>query len=488
MKHQFLLFLIPFLFLACNNESGTKSEDKKSPERDVSAITEEPESLVNVDLKDIRERDTLRAIMTYSSTSYFLYRGQTMGYEYELLTRLANHLDLHLEVVVAEDLDKMFDMLQRGEGDLIAHGMTITRERKEDFRFTKMHTTTHQALVQRKPENWRRMKLHNIRKQLVQDPLDLIGKTVHLRENSSYFQRIQNLMDEIGGEINVETVSGEYTTEDLIQMVASGEIKYTMADHNIAAINKTYNPILDISVPLSFSQRIAWVVRKNSPELLEEINSWITSMRKKTDYYVIYNKYFKNKKAYKRRIKSDLYAANKGKISQYDDLIKTYADSINWDWRLFASLIYQESKFNPKAQSWVGAKGLVQMMPATAKELGYTNLTHPETSVKAGSKYLDKLEQSWQEIPAEERHKFVMASYNAGPNHVADARRLAEKHGGDPNKWYGEVENYLLKLSQKKYYTDDVVRYGYCRGSEPYQYVREIYERFEHYKKFVPNE
>lgn len=486
MRHPFLLFFIAIIFFSCTTESSTNVEEEKTPEHVLSAVADESKPMVGIDMQDIRLRDTLRAIMSYSSTSYFLYRGETMGYEYELLTRLAEYLGLHLEIVVAEDMDKMFDMLQQGEGDLIAHGMTITRKRKEDFKFTKMHTSTHQTLVQRKPENWRHMKLHTIRQKLVQDPLELIGKTIHLRENSSYFQRIQNLMDEIGGEINVETVSGEYNTEDLIQMVARGEIEYTMADQNIAAINKTYNPILDISVPLSFSQRIAWVVRKNSPELLQEIDSWITDMRKKTEYYVIYNKYFKNKKAYKRRIKSDLYAANKGKVSKYDDLIKTYADSILWDWRLFASLIYQESKFDPKAKSWVGARGLVQMMPATAKELGFTKLNDPETSVKAGAKYLEKLEQMWQEIPLEERHRFVMASYNAGAGHVADARRLAKKYHADPNKWHGQVEEYLLKLSQKKYYTDEVVKFGYCRGSEPYQYVREIYQRFEHYKKFVP--
>lgn len=441
--------------------------------------------MVDIDLKDIRERDTLRAIMIYSSTSYFLYRGQAMGYEYELLERLAEHLGLNLKIIVARDMDKMFEMLQNGEGDLIAHGMTITRDRKEAFRFTENHTTTHQVLVQRKPENWRQMKLHNISKQLIRDPLDLIGKTVHVRENSSYYERMQNLMDEIGGEINIETVPGEYSTEDLVNQVARGEIKYTVADENIASINKTYNPILDIEVAVSFSQRIAWMLRRNSPDLLEAINSWIVSMRKQTDYYVIYNKYFKNKKAYQRRIRSEFYALNKGKISKYDDVVKEYADTINWDWRLLSSLIYQESKFNPQARSWVGAKGLMQMMPATAKELGYSNLSRPATSIEAGAKYLKKLEQSWQEIPEEERMKFVMASYNAGPAHVADARRLAEKYGGDPDIWHGEVDEYLLKLSRKKFYNDEVVKYGYCRGSEPYKYVKEIYERYDHYKKFT---
>lgn len=483
---QIILIILALTLFSC--QTGSK-KNRQSGESKRAANTEQKginEPSAEIDLADIRKRDTLKAIMTYSSTSYFLYRGQPMGYEYELLERLADHMDLVLEVIIASDMDNMFAMLNAGEGDLIAHGMTITQERKEKVNFTLNHTITHQALVQRKPDNWRQMKLHNIDKQLINDAIELDGKTVHVRENSSYYQRLLNLEEEIGGDIDIQTVPGERTTEDLIRMVADKEIKYTIADYNIASINKTYHPILDIDVAVSFSQKIAWAVRKNSPELLKEINSWIASMKQQTAYYVIYNKYFKNKKAYKRRVRSDLYSMESGKISQYDPVVKKYADSINWDWRLLSSMIYQESGFDPSAKSWVGAKGLMQMMPRTARELGYSSVSNPETSIKAGAEYLSKLEQSWQEIPDErERQKFVMASYNVGPNHVADARRLTEKYGGNPDKWHGQVDEYLLKLSSKKYYNDEVVNYGYCRGSEPYKYVSEIFERFEHYKKFT---
>lgn len=176
-----------------------------------------------------------------------------------------------------------------------------------------------------------------------------------------------------------------------------------------------------------------------------------------------------------------------GKISKYDPIIKKHAEKLGWDWRIVSSLIYQESGFDPNAESWVGAQGLMQMMPRTAKELGYSSVSNPETSIEAGLKYLDKLENNyWQKIPDKrERQKFVMASYNVGAGHVADARRLTQKYGGDPNKWHGEVDEYLLKLASKKYYTEDIVKYGYCRGSEPYEYVKEIFERYEHYKKFT---
>ena len=469
-----VFFLITLLISGCGGgkeEDQTENFDTEQVKRDYPAIEEE---------------GVLRAITIYSSTSYFLYRGQPMGYEYELLQRLADHLNLELEIVVAKNLDNEIKMLNSGKGDLIAHGLTVTKERKKRINFTRYHTTTHQALVQKKPDNWRSMKRHEIENTLVTDALDLIGKTVHVRKNSSYYQRLLNLEEEIGGDIDIVTVKGTLTTEDLIKKVADGEIEYTIADYNIASINQTYYPILNIDVPFSFFFLFAWAVRNSSPVLLEKVNEWIALMRQKTDYYVIYNKYFKNKKSYKRRIQSPLFSPSTGKISEYDPLIRDYSGSINWDWRLLASLIYQESRFDPDVKSWAGAVGLMQLMPSTAQQFGVSNLYNPKANVRAGTAYIDYLKEFWKEIPdSSERIKFVMASYNVGQNHVADARRLAEKHGRDPNLWDENTAYYLLQKSKPEYYNDEVVKYGYCRGDEPYEYVREILQRYDHYKRFA---
>jgi len=469
-----------WILLAGLSFSSCGSDKEKADEQ------EKPIEEVKIDLPAIKERGTLRAITFYSSTSYFLYRGQPMGYEYELLKRLAGDMDLDLEIIIAEDLDKEIRMLKTGKGDIIAHGLTVTQDRKKQITFTEPHTTTHQVLVQKKPDNWRQMKLHEIRQQIISDPIDLIGKKVYVRKNSSYYKRLQNLEEEMGGDIEIVEMPGDLTTEDLIKKVAKGEIPYTVADYNIAAINKTYNPDLDISVSLSFSQRIAWAVRESSPQLLNKINEWIASMQKQTDYYVIYNKYFKNSKSYRRRVKSDFFSLESGRISRYDDLILQYADSVDLDWRLLSSLIYQESRFNPRTQSWAGARGLMQLMPATAREFGVTDLYDPERSIIGGTRYLEYLQKQWKpELPDSSRRiKFVLASYNAGPNHVKDARRLARKYHEDENRW-ATVEKYLLKLSNPTYYNDPVVKYGYVRGEEPVAYVREIIERYDHYQKFV---
>lgn len=475
-----LVFIIAFAGMILYSCSSTTAEDEKE-DLEVQEV-----SLADIGLEEIRERGTLRAMTTYSATSYFLYRGEPMGYEYELLKRFTDYIDVDLEIIVTDDIDSMFYELNKGNVDLIAHGLTITQERKHEVAFTDYLYLVNQVLVQRKPENWRSMNWSAIESQLVQDPIELIGDTVSVRMNTSYLQRLENLSEEIGGDIHIDTLPGAISTDEIIKMVVDGEIEYTIADNNIASINASYYPILDIEVPISFSQRVAWAVRPNAEELLATLNEWINSMKKQTDYYVIYNKYFKNRRDFSRRVRSEFYSINNNRISQYDPLIKEYANEIGWDWRLLASLIYQESKFKPNAQSWAQASGLMQIMPATAEELGITDRTDPEQSLRGGTQYLDQLSENFQDIPdSVQQLKFTMASFNAGLGHVFDARRLAEKRGLDPNVWDGNVADMMLDLSYPKYYNDPVVYYGYVRGIEPYTYVNQIFERYGHYQKFI---
>jgi len=480
------LILLSLLIFAGVFAPGCRSVGENS-------LGEEPESWRTIDypeirrdLEQIRQNGKLVAITSYSSTSYFLYRGKPMGYEYELLKKLCEHLHLDLEIKVAGNMDMIIDMLLRGEGDIISYGMAITRERMKKMVFTEPHTKTHQVLVQRKPEGWRDMRLHEIEQSLIRDPLDLIGKTVHVRRDSAYYSRLMNLMSEIGGTINIKTVPGELETEELIRMVADGEIEYTVADYNIAAINATYYEDLDIDTSVSFNQRIAWALRKTSPKLLEKINEWILEMRKTSDYYVIYNRYFKNDKAFRRRIGSEYFSKSGGRISKYDEFIKGKAAELGWDWRLLASLIYQESRFNPAVESWAGAVGLMQIMPVTVQHLGAEDIEDPEMNISAGVSFLKELQRQFRNIPDDtEQIKFILAAYNVGPGHVEDARRLAEKYGADSDVWTGEVENWILKKSQSRYYNDDVVEYGYCRGQEPYRYVRQVMERYNQYRMLI---
>ncbi|NBC24850.1 MAG: transporter substrate-binding domain-containing protein [Bacteroidetes bacterium] len=405
-----------------------------------------------------------------------------MGFEYELLSRLAEDLDLELKITIAENFDDLITSLNKGEVDLIAYGLTITEPRKKLVSFTEYHYVTHQTLVQRMPENWRSLPGYKIDKNVISNTLELIDDTVWVRENTSYAQRLKNLQDEIGEEIPIEHIEGNINTDEIIRMVVNGEIDRTVA----ASISKTYYPILHINTQVSFAQRIAWAVRQNSPDLLKAINSWIAKEKKSDDYYVIYNKYFKNTKAYRRRIQSDFYSKNGNKISQYDDIIKNNASKIGWDWRFLCSQVYQESRFNPKAKSWAGAGGLIQLMPATAKEVGVSNRLDPAQNVSGGVKYLDKMRDKFDSVEDSiQKVKFTLAAFNCGAGHVFDAMRLAKKHGKNPNIWDENVEEYILKLAEKKFYRDEVVKYGFVRGQEPYNYVRDIFLRYEYYKQFI---
>ncbi|XOV91706.1 MAG: transglycosylase SLT domain-containing protein [Bacteroidota bacterium] len=438
------------------------------------------------DLTDIRKDGKLKVLTIYSSTSYFLYRGQTMGFEYELLKRFADYLDLELEIKIANDIDSLLFELNRGDVDLVAHGLTITSNRKEQVSFTDYLYLTHQVLVQKKPDNWRDMKWSEIERALIHDAIELIGDTVSVRKNSSYHERLINLSKEIGGEIVINPLPGSLSTDEIIKMVMDKEIKYTVADNNIANINASFYPDLDIEVPISFSQRIAWAVRSSSPNLLMATNKWLAEMKDSVDYYVIYNKYFKNERSFRQRVKSDFFSLNNNKISQYDDLIKKYAQQINWDWRLLASLIYQESRFQPEANSWADAEGLMQVMPSTADELGIRDISDPNQNIRGGTAYLGQLWDRFDMIPdSVQRIKFTMAAYNCGIHHIYDAQTLADEEGLDPKKWDRNVDEMILELSYPNVYNHPMVKYGYVRGVEPYTYVKQIFERFEHYSQFV---
>ncbi|MDF9795453.1 membrane-bound lytic murein transglycosylase F [Catalinimonas alkaloidigena] len=442
---------------------------------------------ITYDLPEIKERGTLIALTTYSPTSYFLYRGKTMGFEYELMQRFAESLALDLEIKVAEDIDELTNMLRSGEGDIIAHNLTITPSRQEQMAFTVPLRQVEQRLVQQMPEGWKDMEKEEIEAVLLRDTSQLAGKKIYVRKNSSYYERLKELSENIKGQVKVRKASGTKETGALIAEVAEGLIDYTLADNNIAEITQTLHENVDVQLPVSEQQDIAWAVRTSSPELLEEVNQWLNKIQRTATFNVIYNRYFKNKRKFRERHEYEYSSlARTGKISEFDSLLQQYADSLGWDWRLLASQAFQESRFQIRARSWAGARGLMQVMPRTAQSFGVTNLNDPEQNLQAGIAYLNHLNEFWSHIPDEsQKVKFMLASYNAGPYHVEDAQRLAAKLGKDSLVWDNNVEDCILLKAQKEYYRDAVVKYGYCRGLEPYKYVKEITSRYNRYVDLI---
>jgi membrane-bound lytic murein transglycosylase F len=460
--------------MSCSDDHATSENAENSP--------------VNFDLDAIRKRGRLIAITDFNSTNYFVYKGEPMGFSYEMLKSFSDYIGIDLVIISENDLGKAFNMLNTGEADLLAIGLTVNSSRKNEIKFTEPIDETRQVLIQRKPRNWRSMTQSILDSKLIRKQLDLANKTVFVREGSSHAERLLSLAGEIGDSINI--ISVPYDSEKLIKHVAEGEIDYTVCDENVALVNSTYYPDIDVSTPISFHQQLAWGIRKsNSDQLLGELNRWIIAYKKTGSLALLHAKYFRNSFS-NSIVKSDYYALNTGKVSLYDDMIREYSDSIKWDWRLLASLICQESRFNPDVMSGAGAYGLMQIMPGTGKNFGIDITSSPENNIKAGIQYINWLHTIFDtKIPDEkERLNFILASYNAGPGHVLDAMKLAEKNGMDPQKWEGNVAIWLLKKSEPRYYNDIVVKNGYFRGTESVNFVSEILERFNHYKNIIPGE
>jgi len=446
------------------------------------------ENYVSFDLDSIKHRGKLIVVTDYNSTNYFIYKGEPMGFHYELLNSFSDHIGIDLEIFTENHFDQALKLLNSGKADLLALGLTVNSSRKNDILFTEPITVTRQVLVQRKPRGWRSLTQDMIDRKLIRNQLDLAGKSIYVQKGSSHFERLKALADEIGDEINIIEVP--YDSEKLIQNVAKGEIDYAVCDENTGMVNSTYYTNIDINTPISFQQNIAWGVRKdNSEKLLRELNQWLSAYKTTGSYTLLYAKYFKNSRS-SYIVRSEYYALSTGKVSQWDDIIKSASKNINWDWRLLASLICQESGFNPEVRSWAGAYGLMQIMPGTGEKLGVDITASPEQNIKAGIKYINLLQSIFEpEISdEEERIRFILASYNAGPGHILDAMKLAKKNGKDPGKWDDNVAVWLLKKSEPRYFNDAVVKNGYFKGVESVNFVSEILDRYSHYKNILRDE
>ena len=441
-----------------------------------------------LDLNEFRERGKIIAVTDFNSTNYFIYKGEPMGFHFELLKSFSDYVGLNLEIITENDIKKSISMLNSGEADILAVDLSTSSSREKVIRFTEPISQTRQVLIQRKPNRWNSMTNDEIEKTLIRNQLDLAGKTVYVQVGSSAFGSLKNLEDEIGDTISIIEVP--YEAEELITLVARREIDYAVCDENIAVVNSGYYPVIDVGTPVSFSQNLAWGVRKvKSDKLASSLNGWILSFKKSSTYALLYAKYFRNNRS-NRIVKSDYYTLNTGKVSPWDIIIKSFSDSLKWDWRLLASLIYQESRFNPTVTSWAGAYGLMQIMPGTGKNFGIDIMASPENNIKAGVLYIKYLQNFFStKIPDEkERLKFILAAYNAGAGNVVDAMKLAEKHGKNPLLWDDNVAYYLLKKMEPFYYNDPVVQNGYCRGDESVNFVSEVLQRYSEYKNIIPQQ
>ncbi len=422
------------------------------------------------DLDEIRKRGVIRVALLNNSVSYFIYRGQEVGFLFDLAELLSRRLGVRLELVVPERPDDLLRMLVENRADLAVVGPTLDNPYFDRCAYSLPIDHADQVLVQ------------PVGEKPVTHVSELVGKSIHVRRSSQYFETLKQVARAVPG-LRIVAADEETETEELIAQVGRGEIPLTVANSALLGVEMTYRDDVQGSLVFSRAKPLVFSVRKGSPMLLDRLNRFVLEDCSGPRYQVMFNRYFsQNRRMVEVRTES---LSASGAISPFDDLAKKYGKEFGIDWRLLLAQMYQESRFDPRAKSWAGARGLMQVMPMTGAQLGLKDPWDPEQNIRAGAEYLagliDRIDPT---LPMRQRIRFALASYNAGLGHVRDARLLARARRYDPDIWFGHVERAIQLLEKPRFHHR--ARHGYCRGSEPARYVGRIQDKYDAYSRLVP--
>ena len=421
------------------------------------------------DLSSIKSKGVLRVITNTSPSHYYLQDGKLLGFGYELLKQYAKQNRLRVDVVLANSKEAMFNLLKEGKGDVIAASLPSSLLQKNNlFKYTAPYNYASPVIVGR-----------NSKRQII-DFRDLEGRRIVLADDSPYWNYLSQLKDQ-GLIFDLVKADVGINTESAMLMVSLGMYDLTVIGNHQLSVGKTVKTGLKAQFVLSEPLAHRWAVRKEDQQLLDSLNSFIANIFRSEKYNVLHAKYFEQQKIEsKEKSNSTQYTS----LSPYDDMTQRYSEEYGFDWRLITALMFQESQFNPYANSSAGAEGLMQLIPATAEFLGVSDAHNPESSIDGGIRYLNYLRTKFEEsVPLEDRVWFTIASYNAGYGRVKHARELAEKMGLDKEKWFDNVEIAMLALS--KPYNKDGEQVRHCRCGQAVVYVREIRTRYFNYIRLL---
>ena len=404
------------------------------------------------DLNALLEKRYIRVLTTFNRTNFFLSEGGVFGHEYSLLKEYEKFLNKgakkgELRIVfefIPVSRDRLISGLIEGYGDIAAAGLTITPTRLKEVDFTDPYLTGIDEVI-----------ITHKRGPKIRVPEDLSGRKVFVRESSNYHESLVSLNRRLLGlgkrPVEIIKADEDLETEDILEMVHAGAIEITLSDSHIAGIWSKILKNLRVQreVQLRSGTQIAWMVRKNNPELKASLNRFLKKHRKGTLLGNIYfNRYYKNNPW----IKNPLHADEERKLKQCKPLFKKYATQYGFDdWMLIMAVAYQESGLNNTKKSSAGAVGIMQMRPETAKDrnVGIDNVHVLENNIHAGVKYLAFLRDRYYkdaEIRPRDQLRLTIASYNAGPAKIRRARTLAKEMGLDSNRWFRHVELATLSL------------------------------------------
>ena len=408
-------------------------------------------------LEEIQAHNKIIMGTINGSLTYAFDGANYSGFDYELGLEFAKYLNVELQVKEFDTLTDLFQALDNEEIDFIGAGLTLTDKRSKKYRGAPPYYYVSQKVVYHKG---------TYRPREMSDVTEPIG----VLKSSSHEEALQLLAKDLPDlKINVLTDDDQ---ESLLQKVADKEIKYALVDSSTLAQKQRYYPVLAEAFTIAKDRPAAWLINRDQDNaiysaMIEFIgdkyqDQTIAKLTEK--YFGHVEKFdFVDTKIFLKRIESTL--------PKYEALFKEYAtDEI--DWQLLASISYQESHWDPKAQSPTGVRGMMMLTRDTAKFVGVQNRLIPKQSIEGGAKYLSQLLKRLPEsIPDDERIWFALASYNIGYGHLMDARRLATMRKQNPDSW-ADVKDNLPLLHQKKWYQK--TRYGYARGKEAQHYVNNI--------------
>ncbi|MFT6029347.1 MAG: membrane-bound lytic murein transglycosylase F [Oleiphilaceae bacterium] len=413
-------------------------------------------------LEKIQKRQTLHVITRNAPAVYFEGRDGPMGFEYELAKLFADELNLNLDVKIASNRSQILSALDNDYTNIAIAGMVASEARADRYQYSSAYMETTPIVVYRygngRPKNIS----------------DLIGKRIAVVSDSYHQEELQHLSKsspELATQLEWQALDVE--TIDLMKRIEDKDIDYAIITSSDLEIHQAYYPRVKKAFEIGKSQQISWYFPSTTDySLINAVNNFFSRIEDDGTLLDLKERYFGHlgqlnyvgARTYIKHINQ--------RLPKYDELFKKYSEKYDIDWRLMASMGYQESHWLPSAVSPTGVRGLMMLTRPTAKEMGIKNRLDPEASIKGGVAYFAKIKARIpDQILEPDRTWLAMAAYNVGYGHLEDARILTEKAGKDPNKWV-DVKNFLPLLQKKKYYKQ--TRYGYARGNEPVIYVQNI--------------
>lgn len=431
------------------------------------------EPAVDIDLPQLERRGSLRVLLLNSSSSYYVMRGEEWGFEFELAREVARELGLRLQIVLPDSQSGPIDLLNLGRVDLVAMPLRTDGAPEARVAYTVPYHTIQQMLV-----------VNAIHADSIRTPADLEGKMVAARHYSSGERALFDLRRS-GTAVGIVMHPPDTFTEDILELVAEGTYPAAVADDSDVRATVRFRPELVEAFAMDEPRAVHWAVRANAPELLASVDRVIAQhFRTREDgsragsefYNVVHARYFADETQMRLHEEHPFRFSRTGRLSPYDDLFRAVADSVDLDWRLLAAVAFQESRFDPRAESHAGAVGMMQVLPRTAGSPA-DSLRIPELNVEFGARHLRQLYDLYDFVPGRDRLRFALAAYNCGQGHLQDARTLAMQRNKNPDAWEGSVRESLLLLRRPQYYRQ--VRYGYVRGHETVGYVRDVLARYD---------